>query len=514
MSSAPTTHGMPRQAVVTAPPIPDKGKRKAAPERKPAPLSRTPKPTPMPTQREPAPLILDKGKRKAAPERKPAWWEDAPTESEDDDDEDLDERLGGNTKRARRDEAPGSTSHRFTKEARALRTKHDSRGSGEPMHEKPRNLDTGRKGNLAVRPKLVYKESFTLGVGVGLFAEESVSAGEVVALPFEAQPVDRVTPGHPATRSTERATKNAAQTVLASSDVSVATGPIASAAVPTKQAAKRRLKDAEQRRKQGAPMIEVRESFTDVGTYFKVKGDQTKFLVDEWLVHMLDADAGLTELPTTTSDALIVVLQALYELDELAQVVADSDLSAHILELWETLHQESRGNVTNTQLDTTTSFPNLVLARGGAHAHFAALVKKGKYHEPIKVAFSGTRDVARLAMATVVSNVGVEVFETPIGTDDTGHGPVHVVADAPLFSAILRKAADAGLLQDLPRRIQAALMRSDVVLPDVNLWTGGIAQVQHLAYTPFRTGRRAITTSEVEAYEAALGAKKTRFNWY
>ncbi|KDO17629.1 hypothetical protein SPRG_16966 [Saprolegnia parasitica CBS 223.65] len=44
--------------------------------------------------------------------------------------------------------------------------------------------------DLANRPRLVYKESLILGVGIGLFVQESVGAGETGPLPALAQPVE------------------------------------------------------------------------------------------------------------------------------------------------------------------------------------------------------------------------------------------------------------------------------------------------------------------------------------
>ncbi|KDO33944.1 hypothetical protein SPRG_01222 [Saprolegnia parasitica CBS 223.65] len=70
-------------------------------------------------------------------------------------------------------------------------------------------------------------------------------------------------------------------------------------------------------------------------------------------------------------------------------------------------------------------------------------------------------DVDNLSMPIVSSNVGVEAVEAAIATD---------ARSTPLFHAILRVAAEANLLPDLPRRSQGELMAvGDVVLPDVGI---------------------------------------------
>ncbi|KDO18840.1 hypothetical protein SPRG_15787 [Saprolegnia parasitica CBS 223.65] len=246
--------------------------------------------------------------------------------------------------------------------------------------------------------------------------------------------------------------------------------------------------------------------FTDTATYFKQKDEQTKFFVDTWFGDMLAAGVGLTELPATTSQALVALLLPLSGYGALAQAVAASDLSVHIRGVWQMLHATSRINSTTSYLDTTTGFANLVLGRGGAHAHFAAIIKKGAAHATHKVSFLGSPDVENLSMAIVLSNVGVEVVEAAIATDARST-PVHVVADASLFDAILRVAAKANLLQDLPRRIQGVLMAvGDVVLPDVGLYSAGNSRSHFVAYTPFRIGCKMLTTLEIETDLAARSA--------
>ncbi|EQC26751.1 hypothetical protein SDRG_15401 [Saprolegnia diclina VS20] len=130
----------------------------------------------------------------------------------------------------------------------------------------------------ADRPRLVYKESLILGVGVGLFVQESVGAGEVVALPALTQPVEEPKSlaasvvAAPPVEVRESLIAGVGLGLFAVTDLvpgDVVSVPSAKASAPmrtsatTKRAGKRRLltlDDADQRRKHGAPTIVVRES--------------------------------------------------------------------------------------------------------------------------------------------------------------------------------------------------------------------------------------------------------------